>query len=106
MITRRGIFATLFGGVAVPSITGPPAGVSPENPQAKATGIVHIEWCSRSRSWKRTDTWVMFSDGDEVGYRRYDDQGKETHYNRYPKMNNSPYAVHRKRGPKAIWPKV
>ncbi len=105
MITRRKIlsaFSALFGGVTAPDIIGPPAGVNPENPQAKATGIVHIEWCSRSRSWKRTDTWVMIADGDELAYHRYDDQGKETHVNRYSDQRHKTRSY---RVGRAKWPK-
>ena len=101
MITRRGIFAALFGSVAAPAILNPPP---PSQVPSKASASVYLEWDPRARRWKVESQWVMSSDGKDIVYRRYDEHGKQTHVNRYQDRRWQKPGTYRVA--RAKWPKV
>ncbi len=100
MITRRGIFAALFGGVAAPVILSPPL---PNPAPTNANASVYLEWDYQARRWKVESQWVMTTDGKDVVYRRYDELGKETHVRRYQDIRWQKRQSYRVE--KAEWPK-
>ncbi len=89
MITRRGIFAALFGAVTAPTVLSPPKGFGPSKPPKEASGMINVVWEPRLQSWKRTGSCVMTSDGKELVFRNYDEKGRETRVRRVPDKRRS-----------------